>query len=297
MACVLGDPALRERLQDDARARLSEMAPAVGNATNLVAQFMRSAKKPLTQRTYVWQQLSAGDERDAQSADATAPYYNYPRVELINLIRMPPKCVLDVGCGGGATGLEIKRRFPGAVVHGIELSGAPAKIAASRLDRVLNDNVEKLDFTAAGFAAGSIDLVLFPDVLEHLYDPWGLLQRLRPYLAADAHVLASIPNVRNLWLINELLAGKWDYVPAGLLDVTHIRFFTRKTIGELFAQTGYRIETLGANIDARVPDAQLPGRGPFDITTDRAVLRGLTAEDFSDLRTIQFLVDATPSSL
>jgi|SRR5579884_2464669 len=240
--------------------------------------------------TYVWEMLSA----QTPSETGDAQYYNFVRTEVVDLIKRAPRVVLDVGCGGGATGAEIKRRYPGAVVHGVELSEAASAIAKTRLDRVLNENVEKLDFAAAGFEPGSIDNVLFPDVLEHLYDPWSLLRRLKPYLSEDAHVLASIPNVRNLWLINQLLAGNWDYVPAGLLDVTHIRFFTRKSIVQLFEQTGYRVESMGANLDGRVPAAQIPQGAAVDISTDLMVLRNVDSANFLDLRVIQFLVDARP---
>ena len=114
--------------------------------------------------------------------NADSPYYHYARTEVLAMIKAAPGVVLDVGCGGGATGGEIKKRYPLAQVHGIELSRGAAEIARTRLDRVLNENVEELDFASAGFAPGSIDLALFPDVLEHLYDPWRLLQRLKPFL-------------------------------------------------------------------------------------------------------------------
>ena len=108
-------------------------------------------------------------------------------------------------------------------------------------------------------------------------------------------MLASIPNVRNLWLINELLAGKWAYEPAGLLDITHIRFFTRKSICEMFEQTGYRIDALGVNLDHRIPAVQAPDQERFDVTTDRVVLKQVSAEDLLELRAVQFLVDAAPA--
>ncbi|MGZ3552067.1 MAG: class I SAM-dependent methyltransferase [Vulcanimicrobiaceae bacterium] len=241
--------------------------------------------------TYVWETLSAAPVPES----GEVPYYNYVRAEVLEMIKAPPRVGLDVGCGAGGTGEELKRRYPGAIVHGIELSVAAAGHARTCLDRVLNDNVETLDFAAAGFAPGSIDLVLFPDVLEHLYNPWHLLERLKPFLAPDAHVLASIPNVRNLVLINELIAGSWDYVPAGLLDVTHIRFFTKKSIVELFAQTGYSIVGMGANLDMRISPIQAPAQSRFDVNAGRVTFKQVSAEDLDELRTIQFLIDAVPA--
>lgn len=243
---------------------------------------------------FVWEQLS-----DVRSGEADrpemAPYYNFVRHEVLDMIRESPRVVLDVGCGAAATSQELKRRFPDAVVHGIELNAHAAEVAAGRIDRVLCENVETLNFEAVGFEPGSIDLVLFPDVLEHLYDPWNLLRRIRPLLSNRAHIISSIPNVRNLWLILELLRGNWDYVPAGLLDITHIRFFTKKTIEQLFTQTGYRVEALGINLDGRIPAADIPAGQRADINTERMVLRQISAEEFLELRAIQFLVDAVPA--
>jgi 2-polyprenyl-3-methyl-5-hydroxy-6-metoxy-1,4-benzoquinol methylase len=243
---------------------------------------------------YVWEDLSEAREGAAERPEM-APYYNFVRHEVLNMIAEAPGAVLDVGCGAGATSEELKKRFPGAVVHGIELNEHAAAIAKTRLDRVLTANVETLDFSQAGFTRASIDLVLFPDVLEHLYDPWNLLKRIRPLLSDRAHILASIPNARNLWLINELVAGNWEYVPAGLLDVTHIRFFTKKTIEQLFGQTGYRIAAMGANLDGRIPAADIPAGAHTDISTDRLIVRQVSADDFLELRAIQFLVDAVPA--
>lgn len=245
---------------------------------------------------YVWQEL-ANPLSAAEKAGGARGYYGTPRPELIALIRGEPRRVLDVGCGGGATGHSIKERFPNARVEGVERNAEAAAIAGDRLDAIHNDNVETIDYAAAGFQPHSIDLVLFPDVLEHLYDPWNVLVRLKPFLAPGAQVLASIPNIRNLCIINELLTGTWKYVDAGLLDVTHIRFFTKKSIIELFDQTGYRIHALQVNLDGRVPDAAVPpGSTTIDVDTNHFTLKHVTEQDLLELRTLQFLVDASPAA-
>lgn len=258
-----------------------------------MAALMEQKRKPApVDVRYVWQELSNPKPVSDKGKDSV--YYRSPRTDMLAHLRSAPKFVLDVGCGAGATGAEIKQRYPNAYVTGIELNEGAARLAADRLDRVIQHNVEQLDFEKAGFTAGSIDLVLFPDVLEHLYDPWNVLMRIRRFLAPGAQVLASIPNSRNLWLLSHLSGGGWDYAEDGLLDVTHIRFFTKKTIAELFAQTGYDIHAMYSNPDGRVPVMQAPDGGAVNIDTPQFTLKNLNAQDLVELRTLQFIVDAAP---
>jgi 2-polyprenyl-3-methyl-5-hydroxy-6-metoxy-1,4-benzoquinol methylase len=101
-----------------------------------------------------------------------------------------------------------------------------------------------VDFEAEGIGAGQIDTVIVADVLEHLVNPWQVLVRLKSRLAPGAQVIASIPNARNIWLIWRLLTkGRWEYTERGLLDVTHLRFFTAEEIRRMFEETGYTVET------------------------------------------------------
>lgn len=244
------------------------------------------------QQRYVWQELS--EPRTAQEKGGLGNYYFHPRVELLQLISRPPRLVLDVGCGGGATGAEVKKQFPQATIVGIELSQSAAAVAAQHLDRVLVESVEKLDYEAAGFAPGSIDLVFFPDVLEHLYDPWNVLRRIKPFLSENAQVLASIPNVRNFVVVQDLINGAFQYVEEGLLDVTHIRFFTRRSVIELFGQTGYSIVRMGANLDGRIPEPNAQPGATLNIDTPTFTLKNVSLDHYEEFRTIQYLVDATP---
>jgi trans-aconitate methyltransferase len=221
-------------------------------------------------------------------------YFEHVRTELLDLFERPPRHLLDIGCGTGLTGLEARSRFPAAVVDGIEFSAEAAAVAAERLDRVHQGDVERMDFGALGYAHGEIDGLLLADVLEHLYNPWDLLLRIRPYLAPDVQIIASIPNARNLVLISELAAGNFNYEPAGLLDVTHIRFFTRREIYKLFAETGYEVLGMLGSPDGRIPPITA-GKDLVDIQTPAVTIKNVDAQGLGELTTIQFFVRATVS--
>ncbi|MFN2448655.1 MAG: methyltransferase domain-containing protein [Candidatus Baltobacteraceae bacterium] len=294
LARVLGDPGVREQLTSQARARYPEFASFVGSAAVRTADLLMQTRKPAAASRYVWQELS--DPRGVSEKGRDSVYYRSPRSDMIARLRRAPRVMLDIGCGAGATGAEIKRLHPTAHVTGIEMNEQAAALAQGRIDRIVVDNVETLDFEQAGIKSGSVDVVFFPDVLEHLYDPWRLLVRLKAFLTPDAQVLASVPNVRNLWLLAQLGAGSWQYEEEGLLDVTHIRFFTKKTVIELFEQTGYRVGALYANGDGRVPEINVPSGATVNVDLPQMTLKNVSEQDAVELRTLQFIVDATPGA-
>jgi trans-aconitate methyltransferase len=229
-----------------------------------------------------------------------ADYYDNARTALLDLFPRAPTRLLDVGCGSGATGAVAKERWPGVETIGIEIVPAAAQRAAARLDRVITGSAETLDLAAAGVAG--VDGVLLLDVLEHLVDPWRFLERLRAVLAPDAMVVASIPNVANLWLLEELAAGRFTYASDGLLDKTHLRFFTRASIASLFDGAGYDITRWQRITDGRVDDAtrrrilgvMLPVPLAGRVAGRRVTVRGVDDEAYHDLRTIQFTLVARP---
>lgn len=210
-----------------------------------------------TQRSaWRWLSVDANDTRRG----ANDAYYDRVRDELLDMIAVAPRSVLDVGCGGGATDAELKRRYPQATVTGIEAVAAAAERARTRIDRVIVANAEQLDFEGAGLRPQAFDLIVIADVLEHMYDPWRMLERLRPLLAPDGRILASLPNVRNLWLLEKIVRGQFDYRDEGLLDITHIRFFTFAEMRVLLTDTGYRLERWRFNIDGNLPERRTPLR-------------------------------------
>jgi 2-polyprenyl-3-methyl-5-hydroxy-6-metoxy-1,4-benzoquinol methylase len=226
-------------------------------------------------------------------------YYENARTELLDLLPRPPQRLLDIGCAAGATSAEAKRRWPSVTTIGIEVVEEVAAQAVGRLDRVIAGSAEALDLGAEGIAG--VDAVLLGDVLEHMIDPWSFLARLRPIVAPGGCIAASIPNVSNFWLIEELAAGRFDYADEGLLDRTHLRFFTRSTIEKMFGAAGYHIEHISRITDGRVDDALrhrflgilLPQRLFGRVNGRNVRLSGISPERFDDLRTIQFTLLAT----
>lgn len=269
-----------------------------GSASERVAQLMRDMARPfkaslstLVNRPdegFLWEQLSNQEDADLKGA-----YHDHARKELLLLLERPPRRVLDVGCATGATGELIKTAWPDSHVTGIELNLAAAARAAERIDQVLGDKLEDIDFVAAGITPGSIDCVLLADVLEHLYDPWDALLRIKPLLSEDAQVLVSLPNARNLWLLNELASGRFPYSAEGLLDITHIRWFTRVEMEKMLRETGYRVVKSARTQTAGLQDLTRPA-GSTTVETEKIVLKNVDDEEFEDLKALQIMFLAKP---
>lgn len=160
------------------------------------------------------------------------------REDLAARVPRGARAVLDVGCSRGATASALRERGVQRIV-GIEPDAEDAAAAALLYDEVLTSRLEDV-----GELPERFDAVLFGDVLEHLEDPSDALVRVRPWLATDGVVIASVPNVGHWTIIDDLLRGRFDYVPYSLLSGTHIRFFTRRTLEDLFEASGYRVTSI-----------------------------------------------------
>jgi len=172
-------------------------------------------------------------------------YYSHPRTQMRAFVPDQARTLLDVGCGDGAfaDGLREQRRQRGRYleVWGLELDPDAAARASERMDRVLVGDAEDL---VRGLPAGFFDCVILNDVVEHLAWPEPLLASLRRVLAPGGCLVASIPNVRhfpNVWDL--AVRGDWEYREEGILDRTHLRFYTRESMRGLFARSGYRVVT------------------------------------------------------
>lgn len=129
----------------------------------------------------------------------------------------------------------------------VEIDPELAKIASPFAEKMIIADIEKLDF-AQSFANHKFDTIIFPDVLEHLYDPWRIIRESRKYLNDDGKIISSIPNIAHASIIFSLLDDEFQYNPSGLLDKTHIRFFTKKSIYSFFESNGFYIEEIDFTI-------------------------------------------------
>src|SRR5262249_4985230 len=150
-------------------------------------------------------------------------YYGFARPEIVALIPLSARQVLDIGCGAGRLGELLKRR-QSVVVTGLELNPQAAGRARTVLDRVLECNIEDPSFD---LEHEQFDCVVCADVLEHLREPGSVLAKIYRWLKPNGSLVFSLPNVRHHSVISGLLEGNWTYESAGLLDNDHVRFFTR----------------------------------------------------------------------
>jgi len=150
--------------------------------------------------------------------------------------------VLEIGCSSGSQ-TKILTKTLECTVTGIEINPEAASDAARFCDRIITGNIENIDLTEA-LGDSRYDFIILSDVLEHLHSPNNTLTKLSTYLNESGSIIASIPNIAHIGLIFELANGKFDYRQFGLLDDTHIRFFTKKSIYHLFESAGYNISLL-----------------------------------------------------
>jgi glycosyltransferase involved in cell wall biosynthesis/precorrin-6B methylase 2 len=146
-----------------------------------------------------------------------------------------PRRVLEVGCAGGFLSAEMKRL--GCEVTGLELDERLAEQASAHCDRVLRGNVETMDLSDLG----TYDAIICGDILEHLQQPAPVLQRLVEHLAPGATMLISLPNVANIYVRLNLLLGRFEYTSVGILDDTHLRFYTLASATRMIKECGLDI--------------------------------------------------------
>ena len=169
-------------------------------------------------------------------AKSDKSYYRYAREDVFALVPTGVRRVLEIGCGAG----RFRTNFPADVEYwGVEPVAEAAREAVG-LTRVL---VGTLDEVAASLPDGYFDLVVCNDVLEHMADPQKALATIRAKMAADGRLVGSLPNVRSVWVLLDLLFRRdWRYRESGVLDSTHLRFFTFKSARRLLTESGFEIE-------------------------------------------------------
>ncbi|MGH7960476.1 MAG: class I SAM-dependent methyltransferase [Candidatus Binatia bacterium] len=213
-----------------------------------------------------------------------ASMYEQPRPDLQRWVPRKARLILDVGCAAGAMGAALKARQFCQVV-GIEADPLLIEAATKRLDRVLQTDVEAI--APATFTA-EFDCIVCGDVLEHLRDPWSVIAKLATWLRSGGRLVATLPNVGHWAIVADLLQGRWDLVPFGLLCWGHLRFFTRTGIEGLCNKNGLVIERLEGLTE------KLPPVGETFIRQAAALMADVDQES---LRTSEFLVVARKHNL
>lgn len=175
-------------------------------------------------------------------------YYTKTRKDILDFFPSGLERVLEIGCGAGVLGRDLKTQGKAKYVCGVEIDPFAAEMAKKNLDLAISANIEHADLD---LPLGSFDAIVFADVIEHLYDPWAALSNVTKYLKKDGVVIASIPNVRHYKIIKKLLTDKWFYEKEGILDRTHIRFFGYATIRDLFMYSGLEIAEIHRKKKAR----------------------------------------------
>lgn len=171
------------------------------------------------------------------------PEYEYlRRPEVAAILPLGAGSVLDVGCGRGGFGESLRATYPTARLTAIEPVDAMARDAENNYDEVLRGFFPDV---LADRPNERFDVVVFNDVIEHIFDSTTLLSAVTQRLSPRGVIVASIPNVRFLKVSAALLfRGQWEYTDDGILDRTHVRFFTRASITTMFADAGYTVEKM-----------------------------------------------------
>ncbi|PMB44075.1 methyltransferase [Fischerella thermalis CCMEE 5330] len=201
------------------------------------------------------------------------------------------KHVIDFGCATGYFARLVSSK--GCRVTGIEINAKAAKIAEKYCEKVI---VADLDFVNLKdvLTETKFDIAVFGDVLEHLRNPWKVLEETRELLQPGGYVIASIPNIAHGAIRLALLQGKFEYTEFGILDNTHLRFFTRQTVTELFERSGYFVDTCE---QVKLPifsgSDWIPhiDKNQVDVNVINAI------EQDEDADTLQFVLRAFPLSL
>lgn len=164
-------------------------------------------------------------------------YHNLLRQEILELIPLRAAAILDLGCGSGELGKAVKSRQR-CFYAGVELNKEAADLASNHLDKVWQDNLNRFD---TSHIRKKFDVIIFADILEHLVYPWQVLEKFTAALSDDGIIIASLPNIAHPWIISQLQKGLFRYDEAGILDKTHLRFFTQTTIFQMFYKAGLKI--------------------------------------------------------
>lgn len=203
--------------------------------------------------------------------DKDSDYFSLVRRDIAGLLPAKVGNVLEVGCGSGATLRWLKEAGLARSTTGIELSAVAAAQAAQHCDRLFRGDADE---ALGKLRDERFDTVLCLDVLEHLMDPWATLTSVQALVKPGGTLIVSLPNVRHHSVVLPLLfRGRWEYQCAGIMDRTHLRFFTRDAATRMLEDSGF--DVVGVRLGYR-----WVGRDRLIDTLTAGALRGLMAHQW-----------------
>ena len=232
---------------------------------------------------------------DSSGAAVPPPMKQTPAHSIVNhdLLALMPRTarrVVEVGCMHGALARAFREINPRVHYSGVDIDPAYAAVAAQACEVALAGDLERFDDATFDRLFPS-DCWVFGDCLEHLRDPWRIVRAIRERIDADGCLVACIPNAQHWSVQMRLATGLFRYEDSGLLDRTHVRWFTRVTMIEMFTQAGWRLET---GLARRLPQAAPPALMEGIRATAKAA--GADPEQAADDASIfQFLFKVVPA--
>ena len=171
--------------------------------------------------------------------DADSDYYVQEKRFLYDLIPDGPNVVMDLGCGSGRVGKGLLDSNKAAKVVGVEIFPPAAKEAVKSYETVHVGDLEEFQLNYKEY----FDIVVCGDILEHLKEPWKIVLQIHHWLKANGRLICCVPNIRYWRVLKDLaLFGKWEYAMEGILDQTHLRFFTRRSFRKMLTDASFAIE-------------------------------------------------------
>lgn len=211
---------------------------------------------------------------ESSYSEKSGSYFSGFRQDLIGQLPSNPNAkILEIGCSAGSTGELALAEGKCGSYCAVELSPAAAEKARQRLTEVVTGNVETIRLP---WEPCTFDVLILSEVLEHLIDPWAVLRKLHVLLKPGAVVFASSPNVSHFHVALMLLRGEWKLTDCGIMDRTHLRWFTPKSFREMFEQSGYTVVSSGGRMGRKAKLVSALSFHRFDHLLSREVsIRGL----------------------
>jgi len=173
--------------------------------------------------------------------DKNRDYFSTARWDLLKHIPEGTDTVLEIGAGSGDSLIALKESGIAKHCFGIELFKLPnTQQNRSEIERFIIGNIETMNID---FPIDYFDVIILGDVLEHLIDPWIVVKKILPFLKKGGIIIASCPNARDITILGKiLLTGRFKYELSGSLDRTHLRFFCKKDLVDMFSIDGLTVK-------------------------------------------------------